>query len=150
MHPIQMSIRPAPLPPIYGYSMHSDPSQPTISPFKGRSGIKRLLLATGHSFDGLVAALRGEAAFRQMLALAVVLIPVALMLDVSPAERALMVAVLMLGLVVELINSAIEAAIDRISLELHPLSKNAKDMGSAAQMITLALIILVWLIILLS
>jgi diacylglycerol kinase (ATP) len=84
-----------------------------------------------------------------MLALAVVLIPVALMLDVSPAERALMVAVLMLGLVVELINSAIEAAIDRISLELHPLSKNAKDMGSAAQMITLALIILVWLIILL-
>jgi diacylglycerol kinase (ATP) len=85
-----------------------------------------------------------------MLALAVVLIPVALMLDVSPAERALMVAVLMLGLVVELINSAIEAAIDRISLELHPLSKNAKDMGSAAQMITLALIILVWLIILLS
>lgn len=130
--------------------MQPDPSQSNASPFKGRSGLKRVFFAAGHSFDGLVAALRGEAAFRQMLALAAVLIPVALVLDVTPAERALMVAVLMLGLVVELINSAIEAAIDRISLELHPLSKNAKDMGSAAQMVTLVLISLVWLIILLG
>lgn len=130
--------------------MQPDPSQPTMSPFKGRSGVKRLFFATGHSFDGLAAALRGEAAFRQMLALAVMLIPVAFMLDVNQVERALLVAVLLLGLVVELINSAIEAAIDRISLELHPLSKNAKDMGSAAQMVTLLIIAFVWLTILLG
>ncbi|TVT66470.1 MAG: diacylglycerol kinase [Pseudomonas sp.] len=130
--------------------MQPDTSQSTLSPFKGRRGLKRIFLATGHSFSGLVAALRGEAAFRQMLALAVVLLPVAFMLDVNRAERALLVTVLLLGLVVELINSAIEAAIDRISLELHPLSKNAKDMGSAAQMVTLVIIATVWLIVLLG
>ena len=80
----------------------------------------------------------------------VVLIPLAFWLDVSPVERALMVAVSMLSLIVELLNSAVEAAIDRISLERHPLSKNAKDMGSAAQLTSLVVIGLVWAIILLG
>ena len=79
-----------------------------------------------------------------------VLVPTAFLLDVSRVERALMVAVCVLALIVELLNSAVEAAIDRISLERHPLSKNAKDMGSAAQFTALSLIALVWAIILLG
>jgi diacylglycerol kinase (ATP) len=91
-----------------------------------------------------------EAAFRQLLFLAVVLIPLAFWLPVSGVERALMVGVVLLALIVELINSAIEAVVDRISLELHPLSKRAKDLGSAAQMLALLLITSVWSLILFS
>lgn len=121
-----------------------------MSPFKGQIGLKRILNATGYSFDGLRAAFTGEAAFRQLVLLNVVLVPLAFWLDVSPVERAMMVAVSLLSLIVELLNSAVEAAIDRISLERHPLSKNAKDMGSAAQLMSLLIIGLVWLIILLG
>lgn len=119
------------------------------SPFKGQTGLKRILNAAGYSFDGLRAAFTGEAAFRQLVLLNVVLIPVAFWLDVSRAERAILIAVCLLGLIVELLNSAIEAAIDRISLDRHPLSKNAKDMGSAAQMVALTIVGLVWAVILL-
>ena len=77
-----------------------------------------------------------------------VLIPLALLLEVSRVERAVLIAVVFLGLIVELLNSAIEATVDRISLELHPLSKQAKDMGSAAQLLALCLIGLVWAVIL--
>ncbi|KQQ62160.1 MULTISPECIES: diacylglycerol kinase [Pseudomonas] len=120
-----------------------------MSPFKGQTGLKRILNATGYSFDGLRAAFTGEAAFRQLVLLNVVLVPVSFLLQVSRVERAVLIAVCLLALIVELLNSAIEAAIDRISLERHPLSKNAKDMGSAAQFVALTMIVLVWAVILL-
>jgi diacylglycerol kinase (ATP) len=117
--------------------------------FKGKGGITRVLKATGYSIAGLKAALRGEAAFRQLACLSLVLIPAAFIAPVSNVERALMIAVVMVALIVELINSAIEAAIDRISYDLHPLSKSAKDMGSAAQLVALVMVALVWAVILL-
>jgi diacylglycerol kinase (ATP) len=120
------------------------------SPFKGQTGLKRILNASGYSLDGLTAAFKGEAAFRQLVMLNVILIPVSFLLNVSRVERALLIAVCLLALIVELLNSAIEAAIDRISLDRHPLSKNAKDMGSAAQFVALTMIGAVWLLILLS
>lgn len=120
-----------------------------MSPFKGQTGLKRILNATGYSFDGLRAAFTGEAAFRQLVLLNVVLVPVSFLLQVSRVEQAVLIAVCLLALIVELLNSAIEAAIDRISLERHPLSKNAKDMGSAAQFVALTMIVLVWAVILL-
>jgi diacylglycerol kinase (ATP) len=120
-----------------------------MSPFKGQTGLKRVLNAAGYSLDGLRAAFTGEAAFRQLVWLNVVLIPCAFLLHVSRAERALLIAVCLFALVVELLNSAIEAAIDRISLDRHPLSKNAKDMGSAAQFVALCAIGAVWAVILL-
>ncbi|GGE35939.1 diacylglycerol kinase [Halopseudomonas oceani] len=117
---------------------------------KSRGGFIRVFKATGYSLAGLRAAFTFEAAFRQLLFLAVVLIPLAFWLPVSGVERALMVGVVLLALIVELINSAIEAVVDRISLELHPLSKRAKDLGSAAQMLALLLITSVWSLILFS
>jgi diacylglycerol kinase (ATP) len=120
-----------------------------MSPFKGQTGLKRILNASGYSLAGMRAAFTGEAAFRQLVLLNVVLIPLSFFFSVSRVERALMIAVCLLALIVELLNSAIEAAIDRISLELHPLSKNAKDMGSAAQFVALSLIASVWAVILL-
>ena len=111
---------------------------------KGREGIARIAHAAKYSLDGLLAAYRGEAAFRQLLLLNLVLIPVACLVAVTRAERALLIIVPLFSLIVELFNSAIEAAIDRVSLAIHPLSKQAKDMGSAAQMLALLLIALTW------
>lgn len=116
---------------------------------KGRSGFSRIWYAFGYSAAGLKTAYIGEAAFRQLVLLNLLLIPVAFMLDVSRVERALLIAVVFLGLIIELLNSAIEATVDRISLELHPLSRQAKDMGSAAQLLGLILIAVVWAVILL-
>jgi diacylglycerol kinase (ATP) len=115
---------------------------------KSHGGVGRVFKATGYSLAGLRAAFTGEAAFRQLLALSAVLIPLACVLDVSALERAVLLLVIFVALIVELLNSAIEAVVDRISLELHPLSKQAKDMGSAAQMISLLMILTVWLVIL--
>ena len=120
-----------------------------MSPFKGQTGLKRIFNAGGYSLDGLRAAFTGEAAFRQLVLLNVILIPLSFFLHISRVERALLIAVCLLGLIVELFNSAVEAAIDRISLERHPLSKNAKDMGSAAQLVALTMVALVWGVILL-
>ena len=117
--------------------------------FKGRRGLARIFDATGYSLAGLRAAYRGEAAFRQLLWLNLLLLPLACLVDVGHTERALLMLVPLLALVVELLNSAIEAVVDRISLNLHPLSKQAKDMGSAAQMVALLMIALTWAIILL-
>ena len=117
--------------------------------FKGRSGLTRILNATGYSLAGLRAAYRGEAAFRQLVWLNLVLLPLACLLDVSRVERVLLMLTPLLALVVELLNSAIEAVVDRISLNLHPLSKQAKDMGSAAQLLALLIIALAWALILL-
>jgi diacylglycerol kinase (ATP) len=121
----------------------------TGAALKGRRGLARLWHASGYSWNGLRAAYRGEAAFRQLLALNVLLVPVALLLDVSRVERVVLIAVLVLGLIVELLNSAIEATVDRISLELHPLSGRAKDMGSAAQLLALGLVAATWMLVLL-
>ena len=120
-----------------------------ISPFKGKSGLKRILNATQYSLDGFKAAYQNEAAFRQIVWMNIVLIPTSCFLDVSRTEHALMVAVCLFALIVELFNSAIEAVVDRVSLDKHPLSKIAKDMGSSAQFVALAIIFFTWLIILL-
>ena len=118
------------------------------SPLKGTTGIKRILNATGYSLAGFKAAYQNEAAFRQILLLNIILIPITFFLNVSRIEQALMVAVCLLAIIVELFNSALEAVVDRISLERHELSKNAKDMGSAAQFVALGIIFFTWLIIL--
>jgi diacylglycerol kinase (ATP) len=125
-------------------------SQHQESPFKGKTGLKRLWNAFFYTLDGLRAAYRHEDAFRQEVWLATVLIPLALSLPASGPGRALMVGSVLLVLIVELINSAIEAAIDRISLENHKLSKRAKDIGSAAVMIALINVVATWALVLLG
>jgi diacylglycerol kinase (ATP) len=120
------------------------------SPFKGKTGLQRILNAAGYSWAGLKAAFRHEDAFRQEVFLALLLIPLALYLGETGMERALMIAAVLAVLIVELLNSAIEAAVDRISLEHHQLIKRAKDMGSAAVMIALANVCVVWALILLG
>ena len=114
------------------------------SPYKGKTGLKRVWNALLYSMDGLSAAFRCEDAFRQEVMLAAILMPLAFILDVSGTSRALMVASVLLVLIVELLNSAIEATVDRVSLEDHKLSKRAKDIGSAAVLIALINVILVW------
>jgi diacylglycerol kinase (ATP) len=107
-------------------------------------GPGRIVRALGHSLQGLAAIWRSEGAFRQEVIAAAVLIPVACLVPVAPAERVLLIASVLLVMVVELLNSALEAAIDRISLERHPLSKRAKDAGSAAVLLAIAIALLTW------
>lgn len=118
------------------------------SPYKGKHGIKRIFNATRYSLDGFKSAFHLEAAFRQIIFINVVLLVINLFLDISLLEHLLLVVVGVIAIIVELINSAIEAVVDRISLEQHELSKNAKDMGSAAQMAALFLIAFTWVAIL--
>jgi len=120
------------------------------SPFKGKTGLQRLWNALGYSLQGLASAFRLEDAFRQECLLAAVLVPVAFLLPVRGSEKALMVAVVLLVLVVELLNSAVEAAVDRVSLENHLLAKRAKDIGSAAVFLSLINVAVVWALILLG
>ncbi|EHU2143394.1 diacylglycerol kinase [Acinetobacter baumannii] len=120
----------------------------SYSPYKGKSGLKRILNATSYSISGFKAAYQNEAAFRQIVLINLVLIPVSFFLDVTRGEHALMIIVCLFAIIVELFNSAIEAVVDRVSLEKHELSKNAKDMGSAAQFVALSIIVATWLIIL--
>ena len=120
----------------------------SYSPYKGKSGLKRILNATSYSISGFKAAYQNEAAFRQIVLINLVLIPVSFFLDVTRGERALMIIVCLFAIIVELFNSAIEAVVDRVSLEKHQLSKNAKDMGRAAQFVALSIIVATWLIIL--
>jgi len=108
------------------------------------SGVRRLVNAFGHSMDGLTAAFRSEEAFQIEVVLAAILLPVVFFLPVSAVERALLIASVLLVLIVELLNSAIEAIVDRISLERHPLSRQAKDIGSAAVLLTLLLLVSTW------
>jgi diacylglycerol kinase (ATP) len=113
-------------------------------PFRPNMGLGRIGKAFGYSVDGLASAWRGEAAFRQEVLAAVVLIPIACLIPVSLLQRALLVASVLMVMVVELINSSIEAAIDRISLERHELSKRAKDTGSAAVLLAIVIALVVW------
>lgn len=111
---------------------------------KGNTGFKRIILAGGYSIKGLRQAFVHEAAFRQELLLTCVLIPVACWLDVGSVERILMISSLLLVLIVELLNSAVEAVVDRIGPEIHELSGRAKDIGSAAVFISLFLVVFIW------
>ncbi len=115
---------------------------------KGNTGFKRIVLAAGYSAKGLRAAFVNEAAFRQELLLALVLVPLALWLDVEPTQRLLMIAALVVVLITELMNSAIEAVVDRIGAERHELSGRAKDIGSAAVLLALLLCATIWISIL--
>lgn len=114
------------------------------SPFKGKTGLRRLLNAVGYSIAGIKAAYRNEDAFRQEVIMAIVLIPLAFYLGETRIEMALMIACVMLVIIVELVNSSIEATVDRISLENHLLAKRAKDIGSAAVMLSLFNLVIVW------
>jgi len=116
----------------------------------GKTGLRRIFYTLIHSRDGFIATFRGEAAFRQLLLLHALLIATAFLLDISQVERAVVLAVCFICLLVELLNSAIEAVVDRISLEHHPLSKNAKDMGSAAQTTALLMVATVWAVVLMG
>ncbi len=114
---------------------------------KGATGLRRLLSAARYSLDGLLAAL-SETAFRQELALAVVLVPLGLYLGANGTARALLAGSVLLVLVVELLNSAVEAVVDRVSLEDHSLSRRAKDLGSAAVMLSFLVLAVVWVLVL--
>lgn len=115
------------------------------NPHKGRTGLDRIVRATGYSMSGLAMAYRGESAFRQEFWLAVILLPSAFWLGRSWVEVALLAGSVLLVLIVELLNSSIEAAIDRISFEMHDLSKRAKDLASAAVLLSLLLCGGIWI-----
>ncbi|TDV11425.1 diacylglycerol kinase [Paraburkholderia caballeronis] len=120
-------------------------STPRRPPRKKRDGALRGLYALRHSYDGFVATLHNESAFRQELVAAVVLIPCAVLVPLGAVERVMLVASVLLVLLVELINSSIEAAIDRISLERHELSGRAKDCGSAAVTVAVLICAITWI-----
>lgn len=117
---------------------------PHPSPYKSTGGLRRILNALRYSWQGLKAAVKYEAAFRQELALAVLLIPAAFFLGRTTDEVFMLIASVVLGLVVELLNSAIEALADALSVETHPLLGRAKDLGSAAVMLMLIFTGAVW------
>ncbi|HPX87696.1 MAG TPA: diacylglycerol kinase [Methylophilaceae bacterium] len=114
------------------------------SPFKGKTGLSRLVNAFGYSVEGFKAAFKHEDAFRQEVFLSLILVPLGLYLGKTGVEKALLVTVILLVLIVELFNSAIEAAVDHTSLERHLLAKRAKDIGSAAVFVALAIAVIVW------
>ena len=118
------------------------------SPHKGKTGLRRLWNAFHYSVAGFKAAYQNEDAFRQESLLAAVLIPLALFLPAGGVGKALMIGSVLLVLVVELLNSAVEATVDRISLEDHQLAKRAKDIGSAAVLLSLVNLAVVWALVL--
>ncbi|MEL0657645.1 MULTISPECIES: diacylglycerol kinase [Psychromonas] len=109
------------------------------------TGLKRIFLAFGYSIKGIKSAFKHEAAFRQEILLAVILIPIAFILEVSQIERILLISPVVLVIIFEIINSAIEAVVDRVGTEFHELAGRAKDMGSAAVLIALALTAYIWI-----
>ena len=115
-----------------------------VNPHKGKTGLRRVWNALFYSADGFRAAFQHEDAFRQEVLLACVLIPAAMFLPASGVGKALMVASVLLVLIVELLNSAVEATVDRISLENHQLAKRAKDLGSAAVFVSLINVPVIW------
>ncbi len=119
-----------------------------VSEFKSKRGLRRVAKAFLYSMEGLRSAWKNEHAFRQELFIVVPAVFAALLLPISALEKAALVASALFILIVELLNSAIEAVVDRISLERHPLSKNAKDFGSAAVTLTIAMAVLIWSVIL--
>ncbi len=118
------------------------------SPHKGKTGLQRLLNAFGYSCAGIREAYRNEDAFRQEVLLAAILLPLAFVLEQGAIGRALMVGSVLLVIVVELLNSAVEATVDRISFDDHHLAKRAKDIGSAAVLLSLINLAVIWLLVL--
>lgn len=118
------------------------------SPFKGKTGIKRLINAIGYSFSGFKVAFKKEDAFRQEVLMTLILVPLAFYISVNTIELVILIFSTLLVPIVELLNSAIEATVDRISLQKHKLAKRAKDIGSAAVFLSLVNLFAVWLIIL--
>ncbi len=114
------------------------------NPHKSKNGLSRIGRALGYSMQGLATAVKQEAAFRQELMLCVVLLPMAIFLPLTVVERVLLIGVLLAVLVVELLNSALETVVDRISLDNHELSKRAKDLGSAAVFLALVAAAVTW------
>jgi diacylglycerol kinase (ATP) len=119
-----------------------------VSEFKSKSGLQRILPAMGYALAGLKSAWKHEHAFRQELVFVVIGSVIALSLSISPFQKLFLIGVLVFVLIVELFNSAIEAIVDRVSLERHPLSKNAKDMGSAAVLLSIILAVASWAVVL--
>lgn len=119
------------------------------APYKDNKGLKRIWNAFFHSVNGFRACFRTEEAFKQEIFLAVILIPLGLYLGATPVERLLLCSSVMFVLLVELLNTAIERAIDRISFEKHELSKESKDMGSAAVLLSILIALFCWVVILL-
>ena len=120
------------------------------SPYKGKTGLRRLLNAVRYSYSGFGSAFRNEDAFRQEVLLAAILVPLGLWLGSTGIAKALLVSSVLLVLVVELLNSAVEATVDRVSLDRHRLSKRAKDIGSAAVFLSLVNGAIVWSLVLLA
>ena len=118
------------------------------SPYKGKTGIKRLLNAFKYSVAGTLAAFKHEDAFRQEVILSIVLIPLAIYLGDTTTEQALMITSVLLIIIVELLNSSVEATVDRISIKRHKLAKRAKDIGSAAVFFSLVNASVIWFLIL--
>ncbi len=119
----------------------AEPAETTRS---SRAGLARLQAALRYSLAGLAGAYRNETAFRQEVLLAAVLLPLALLLPATATQKALLCGAVLLVLAVELLNSAIEATVDRVSLQVHELAKRAKDLGSAAVLVSLVNCVLVW------
>ena len=120
------------------------------SPYKGKTGLNRLINALKYSIAGTLAACKHEDAFRQEVFLFLILAPIALFLSNIPSERALMIGSLILIIIIELLNSAVEATVDRISIKHHKLAKRAKDIGSAAVFFSLINAVIIWVIILIK
>ena len=118
------------------------------SPYKGKTGIKRLVNAFGYSIAGTLAAFKHEDAFRQEVILAAILTPIAIYYGETAIDQALMISSLLLIIIVELLNSSIEATVDRISIKHHKLAKRAKDIGSAAVFFSLINAAVIWFLIL--
>jgi diacylglycerol kinase (ATP) len=118
------------------------------SPYKGKTGLRRLINAFGYSIAGTLAAFKHEDAFRQEVILSAILIPLALYLGQTGIEQALMIASIILVIIVELLNSSLEATVDRISVKRHKLAKRAKDIGSAAVFFSLINAAVIWFLIL--
>lgn len=123
-------------------------SPESFSEFKSKSGWRRIWSAFGYSLAGFRAAWRHEHAFRQELLVVVPLAVLAMLLPVTPLHRLLLIAVLVMVLIIELLNSAIEAVVDRVSTDRHPLSKVAKDLGSAAVFLAVCLALATWAVVL--
>ena len=122
----------------------TDNGQAQAMPLGKATGLRRLFNAVGYSMAGLRVAWQQEAAFRQELGLTLMLLPVAFWLGDNASQRALLIGSLVFVVVTELLNSAIEAAIDRVGTQRHPLSARAKDLGSAAVFVALFLVVVVW------
>jgi diacylglycerol kinase (ATP) len=123
------------------------PSDVVESVHKGKRGLRRLVNAFNYSMSGLRLAYRHEEAFRQEILGAVILLPIACLIPVTPVERVLLIGTVLLVLIVELLNSSVEAAVDRAGLDTHHLAKRAKDIGSAAVFLALILLATTWLLI---